>query len=74
MTMMIGADSIDDLVGHLKSIIFDVKHRGSRGSVSGGYSAGGFYEISEDESITHETWGRSLNEYLESLPKGGSES
>ena len=66
MSLKVNADSIDELVSYLRNFAFEVS-TGTRTGVSGGYSTGAVYQIVEDESITHESWEKALNEHIESL-------
>lgn len=59
----IGADDIHELVRAIDQISFDVD-RGTVRCVSGGPSSGWFIEITEDESVTHDSYFKALNAYL----------
>lgn len=62
----IEADSIENLTDHFRQIAFEIS-TGSRKSVCGGFYVGSSYEIDEDKSITHESWNKALNAYIETL-------
>ncbi len=62
----VSADSIDELVAYLRNLAFEIQ-QGTRTGVSGGYSSGAVYQTVEDESITHESWEKTLNKYLDTL-------
>lgn len=68
----VSADSIDELVSYLRNLAFEIQ-RGTRTGVSGGYSTGAVYQTVEDESITHESWEKVLNEYLDTLDEDKKE-
>jgi hypothetical protein len=59
----IGADSIDDLVKGIYQIAGDVE-AGSREIASGSPSVGWTVEVTEDETITHESYFDALLEHL----------
>lgn len=62
----IGADSMDDLVRELKAVLFDIRISGSTGSTFGASGCGGQWKITEDESITHESYMAAVELYLKS--------
>lgn len=67
MELHLGADSKQRAVDSLREIA-DMIERGDingPGGCSGGSSAGWWYTISHDESITHDQWAKALELYLE---------
>ena len=66
----ISADSIEDLTSYLRGLAFEID-QGTRTGVCGGYSIGSIYETIEDDTITHESWEKKLNEYIDSLDEKG---
>jgi len=62
-----GADTQDDLVYALEQIIFDIR-RGSRGSVSGGYSTNWIVEYEVDKAMTHDQYFALIDDYLRRYP------
>lgn len=63
LTLEVGADTYEDLIYALKQIIFDIE-RGSRQSVSGGYSTGWILSYSTDETMTHDRYFALLDTYI----------
>jgi hypothetical protein len=63
----IDADTVEDAVGELKSLIIKMLHRGEEDihSVSGGNSTGSIITMKVNPEITHDTFIEELNKYLE---------
>lgn len=65
LDLKVEADSLDSLIGYLRSFETDL-HMGkiSRG-VMGGYSAGSTYSLDVDETITHDAWAEANQRYVD---------
>lgn len=70
----IGADSWKDLQHELSHLATEIARHGrlSASSCSGGYSAGHIVVTSEDGDITHDSWAKELNYYVEALDRSES--
>lgn len=65
LDLAIEADSINDLIGCLNSLAFELSAGQIRDwSISGGYSTSYRLIHSVDESITHDSWFAALQAYL----------
>ena len=75
LELRLGADSAKDVIGHLYSLMIDLERHDLEntplGIVSGGYSCGFYITIQINRDITHDTWEKELNAYLDS--KNGGE-
>lgn len=58
------ADTREDLVELLRSMLFDSLGAGSDSSVSGGCSSGGYYTVTNDHEQTHERYVEQLEAYI----------
>jgi hypothetical protein len=69
ISLEIGADSWDHLAASIHCIADDIDRQGKLPpwSVSGGYSSGWHYTVSEDESITHESWAKANDAYVKEI-------
>jgi hypothetical protein len=70
----IGADSWKDLQHELSHLATEIARHGrlSASSCSGGYSAGHIVVTSENGDITHDSWAKELDDYLEALDRSES--
>ena len=67
LDLKVQADTLEDLIGYLRSFETDLFMNKISTGVSGGYSAGSIYSLSHDPAITHESWEIALNEYLTAI-------
>lgn len=67
LDLKVGADSLDALIGYLRSFETDLHMGKISNGASGGYSAGSSYSLSIDESITHDSWAAANDRYVEYL-------
>jgi hypothetical protein len=68
--MEISGDSWEEINRALHSIRTDLIAEGSlRNMVSGGCGSGWWISVSENETITHESWRESLDAYLAALDR-----
>lgn len=65
LTLSIGADSRDDLIGALQQLEYEIAAKKLTDGVTGGYSWGGSYKLEADETMTHDRYVSELNAYLE---------
>lgn len=67
--MKLQADSWEEISHNLQHYRTEIARHGRlpANSVSGGYSSGHIIVSSEDGSITHDSWAKELDEYLEDL-------
>lgn len=56
LELSIGADTREDLVALLESLLFDSLKRGSDSSVTGGYSSGGYFTVTHAPEWTHDRY------------------
>lgn len=67
LDLKVEADSLDSLIGYLRSFETDL-YMGKIGrGVSGGYSAGSIYSLDVDETITHDAWAEANQRYVDWL-------
>lgn len=67
LELKVGADSLDDLIGYLRTLETELHMGMISNGVSGGYSAGAVYSLSVDESITHDSWAAENQRYVDWL-------
>lgn len=67
LDLKVGADSLDAMIGYLRSFETDLYMGKISNGVSGGYSAGSQYTLSIDESITHGSWAEANQRYVDWL-------
>lgn len=60
----LGADTLEDLIGFLRHIEYQIL-TGSTDVTSGGYSSGGNWHIVHDPEMTHDRYFEIVNAYLE---------
>lgn len=75
MELKLGADDLKALRSAINSILFDLDRYPEDTpyeSVSGGYDSGYSIKINVDTTITHESWEKVLNEYLEEKHRSDS--
>ena len=65
-TIRVSADDLETMNRCLESAL-DYIAGGGRQSVMGGWSAGHIIQVTQDPSITHESWEQALNEYVKQL-------
>lgn len=67
LDLKVQADTLDSLIGYLRTFETDLyMNKISRG-VSGGYSAGSIYSLDVDETITHDAWAEANQRYVDWL-------
>lgn len=65
ITMTVGGDTMKDAVRLIESFADGIM-AGSTNQVSGGYSSGGHFKLTENPDMTHEKYAAALHDYLES--------
>jgi hypothetical protein len=63
LTIDLHADEMDILLRDLDAIVSNIKN-GCTASVGGGYTSGEAWELTVDESITHDSYEEALEKYL----------
>jgi hypothetical protein len=69
LDLKVDADSLDDLIGYLRTFETDLYMGKVSKGISGGYSSGAIYDLSVDETITHESWVVALEAYINEIDK-----
>lgn len=67
LDLKVQADSLDSLIGYLRSFETDLYRGEISHGVSGGYSAGSIYSLDVDETITHDAWAEANQRYVDWL-------
>ena len=67
---VVEADSKEALVDRLRNFASQIETEKLTTGVSGGYSSGTIYELLIDETQTHDTFFKELNEYLDEKARG----
>lgn len=68
LTLELNADSWEDAIQALESLVLDLELGHCRmGSVSGGYSSGYLLRVQEDPEITHERYMEAVHAYVAQL-------
>lgn len=61
LELRIGADTREDLVALLESLLFDSLKPGSNSSVTGGCSSGGYFTVTHAPEWTHDRYFQHVN-------------
>lgn len=67
LDLKVEADTLEDLIGYLRSFETDLYMGKVTHGVSGGYSAGSTYSLDVDETITHDSWAADNARYIQWL-------
>lgn len=70
LTLVMDADSRHDLASLLLSMAEQIERGQITTGVSGGYSSGSIYELTEDPTITHDDYFAQLQAYLATQAAG----
>lgn len=70
LDLRVEADSLDDLIGYLRSFETELYMEQVSTGVSGGYSAGSIYSLKINEGVTHDSWWQEMQKYLPHLSSG----
>jgi hypothetical protein len=65
LDLKVEADSLDSLIGYLRSFEANLQKGKIIRGVMGGYSAGSTYRLDVDETITHDAWAEANQRYVD---------